>query len=494
MSHQQTEASAKADAFFVFKRKGAKHRVELPREFKEKIVGLLGEDEFAQYERTLSEERAYGLRANRLKITKADLKPVLAPIITVKDDVPWSQSGVYFDTTSGRMPGRLPYYLAGLYYIQEPSAMYPAEVLAVKPGDRVLDLCAAPGGKSTEIAACLQGQGVLVSNDISAPRANTLLYNLELSGVSNAVVTNERPEKLAKYFPGWFDKILIDAPCSGEGMFRKDEEAVKSWGTYKNETCCAMQREILAYADALLKPGGRIVYSTCTFDVRENEGMMAEFLQAHPTYTLLTPPKPGGIADGYPVNGDTGFTATSRLWPHKLKGEGHFTAVLQKDGGDDPVTSPERPAKSYKRLEETPKELIQFYQENLTCPLPSNTYYYTMGEQLFSCPFKPLAIDGLKVLRMGVHVGTLAYGKLKPAQAFIMSLPKEAFIRNVDLSWDSDDVRRYVRGESLTLTGQPEGLTAVRVQGGNQAYILGIGDVRGGILKNLYPKGWRRML
>ncbi|MBR5279644.1 MAG: RsmF rRNA methyltransferase first C-terminal domain-containing protein [Clostridia bacterium] len=457
--------------------------MQLPEEFKQKIIQMLGEEEFAQYESTLSEERAYGLRPNELKIDKETLRAKLAPIITMKEDVAWSHNGMYFDTTSGRMPGRLPYYLAGLYYIQEPSAMYPAEVLEAKPGDRVLDLCAAPGGKSTEIAACLQGQGILVSNDISAPRANTLLYNLELSGISNAMVTNESPAQLAKYFPHWFDKILIDAPCSGEGMFRKDEEAVKSWGNFKNETCVAMQQEILAYADALLKPGGRIVYSTCTFDIRENEGMMQAFLEAHPDYTLLTPKKPGGIADGF------GLTQTARLWPHKLKGEGHFTAVLEKGTGETYEGKMTKPSKSYKRLKEAPQELRAFYKENLTIPMPENLYYYTIGEQLFSCPFEPLSIDGLKVLRMGIHVGTLAYGKLKPAQSFIMSLPKDAFVRNVDLSWDSDEVKRYVRGESLNIDGK-DGLTAVRVEG----YILGVGDLRGDVLKNAYPKGWRRML
>ncbi len=457
--------------------------MQLPQEFKEKIVGLLGEAEFAQYERTLEEERAYGLRPNELKIDKQTLRPILAPIITVKEDVPWSHNGLYFDPSSGRMPGRLPYYLAGLYYIQEPSAMYPAEVLEAKPGDRVLDLCAAPGGKSTEIAACLQGKGILISNDISAPRANTLLYNLEVAGISNAVVTNESPERLAKYFPHWFDKILIDAPCSGEGMFRKDEEAVKSWGNFKNETCVTMQREILAHADALLKPGGRIVYSTCTFDTRENEGMIQEFLTAHPNYTLIEPKKPGGIADGF------GLTQTARLWPHKLRGEGHFTAVLEKDEGESFGGKMDKPSKSYKRLKEAPQELKAFYKENLTIPLPEDLYYYTIGEQLFSCPFEPLSIDGLKVLRMGIHVGTIAYGKIKPAQSFIMSLPKNAFKRNVDFTWDSDEVKRYVRGESLNLPGK-NGLTAVRVEG----YILGVGDLRGGVLKNAYPKGWRRML
>ncbi|MBP5730586.1 MAG: RsmB/NOP family class I SAM-dependent RNA methyltransferase [Clostridia bacterium] len=245
--------------------------MELPVSFSEKLTALIGADGYEEYARALTQPAAHGLRANRLKLTPPRLAELLNGSVRLGAQVPWCEDGFYFDTDPERMPGRLAYYLAGLYYIQEPSAMYPAANAGIRHGQCVLDLCAAPGGKSLRAASDLGGAGLLVSNDISASRAGTLLYNLELGGVPNVIVTNSTPAELEARFGAFFDVVLVDAPCSGEGMFRKDPEALASWEKYKTDKCVEMQRGILASAAGLVRPGGRIMYSTCTFDRREDE-------------------------------------------------------------------------------------------------------------------------------------------------------------------------------------------------------------------------------
>ncbi|WP_342555325.1 RsmB/NOP family class I SAM-dependent RNA methyltransferase [Paenibacillus sp. FSL R7-0652] len=311
--------------------------VQLPLGFAERMQCLLGE-EFESFMKSYEQSPHAGLRVNTLKISKEQFEDIapfeLRPIA-------WCETGFY--VSHGVKPGLHPYYHAGLYYIQEPSAMAPVEQLKVQPGDRVLDLCAAPGGKSTQIAAKLQGRGVLVTNDIHAERTKALAKNVELYGVRNAVVLNESPGRIADAFPHYFDKILIDAPCSGEGMFRKDEDMVKSWEHHSVEKCVLMQRDILETAARLLAPGGTIVYSTCTFAPEENEAMIAEFLKMNRDFAVVHIPNTAGFAAGRPewvrkmlpikaaeteeVLDQT--RGTARLWPHKLEGEGHYVAVLK---------------------------------------------------------------------------------------------------------------------------------------------------------------------
>ena len=476
--------------------------MELPVSFSEKLTALIGADGYEEYARALTQPAAHGLRANRLKLPPPRLAELLNGSVRLGAQVPWCEDGFYFDTDPERMPGRLAYYLAGLYYSQDPSAMYPAATAGIRPGQRVLDLCAAPGGKSLRAASDLGGAGLLVSNDISASRAGTLLYNLELGGVPNVIVTNSTPAELEARFGAFFDVVLVDAPCSGEGMFRKDPEALASWEKYKTDKCVEMQRGILASAAGLVRPGGRIMYSTCTFDRREDEGMMEEFLTAHPEFTLLPLDKPGGVADGIPGVPGSGADALpiaaercARLWPHRLAGEGQFAALLQKgsgsgvcDGGQTP-SSKNKP-RSYRRLKEYPTELRAFADANLN-ELPfAGAAFCVMGESLYACTFEPPDIDRLKVLRMGVLVGELSYGKLRPAQHFIMSLKPEAFRRKLELDPFGPDVKRYLRCESLSVPGLEDGFTAVCVNG----FQLGAGEVRGGTMKNLYPKGWRRVI
>ncbi|MGG4212447.1 RsmB/NOP family class I SAM-dependent RNA methyltransferase [Paenibacillus sp. FSL L8-0638] len=308
--------------------------VQLPTAFVKRMEQLLGE-EFEAFMTAYDHTSHAGIRVNTLKIPVEDFKKrspfELRPI-------PWCATGFYIP--HGTKPGLHPYYHAGLYYVQEPSAMSPVELLNVAQDEAVLDLCAAPGGKSTQIAAKLQGSGVLVTNDISADRTKALAKNVELYGVRNAVVLNESPDRIADAFPHFFDKILIDAPCSGEGMFRKDEDMAKQWETHSVDKCVVMQRDILRVAASMLSAGGRIVYSTCTFAPEENEGMIAEFLEAHPDFDVVPVSSEAGFAPGHPewmseevASAYPELRGTARLWPHLVEGEGHYIAVLQHQGG-----------------------------------------------------------------------------------------------------------------------------------------------------------------
>ncbi|QUL57002.1 RsmB/NOP family class I SAM-dependent RNA methyltransferase [Paenibacillus tritici] len=296
---------------------------QLPGTFMERMKELLG-TEYEEFINTYKQPPYGGIRANTLKITVDELRE-RSPFAL--EPIPWCPSGFY--TGEGARPGKHPYYHAGLYYIQEPSAMAPVELLGVQPGDRVLDLCAAPGGKSTQIAAKLQGEGMLVTNDLHPERTKALAKNLELYGVRNGIVLNESPERIAAAFPGFFDRILIDAPCSGEGMFRKDEDMVRQWEPGTPAKYANMQQEILKAAAAALKPGGTVVYSTCTFALEEDEEMIDEFLSGHPQFSLVPVGGTGPFAAGLgPLPG------AARLWPHKVKGEGHFMAVLRHGGSE----------------------------------------------------------------------------------------------------------------------------------------------------------------
>ncbi|MFD1953405.1 RsmB/NOP family class I SAM-dependent RNA methyltransferase [Paenibacillus thailandensis] len=314
-------------------------KTDLPQPFVERMQELLG-GEFDRFMASYDEPRLYGLRINPLKINAEDWKE-LSPIAESAKPIPWTPTGYYYSRDD--RPAKHPHYNAGLYYIQEPSAMAPVELLDVRPGHRVLDLCAAPGGKSTQIAGKLQGKGVLVANDNGAERTKALAKNIELAGVRNAVILNEEPSNLAPKFAGWFDRILVDAPCSGEGMFRKEESMIAAWESYKVEVCSKMQHDILRHAADLLAPGGRLVYSTCTFAPEENEAQIARFLVDRPDFEVMEAELKDGWRRGRPDwieekrDGDAAWeeavkatAGTVRLWPHWIKGEGHYVAVLRR--------------------------------------------------------------------------------------------------------------------------------------------------------------------
>ncbi|MDD4113472.1 MAG: RsmB/NOP family class I SAM-dependent RNA methyltransferase, partial [Herbinix sp.] len=316
--------------------------MSLPKQFEDRMKKLLG-DEYQEYLQCYHKPHYGGIRVNTLKISPKEFEH-LCPFSLKK--IPWIYNGYYYDIDE--QPSRHPFYYAGLYYIQEPSAMTPASLLPIEPGDMVMDLCAAPGGKSTELGAKLKGQGMLVSNDISNSRAKALLKNIEMHGIKNALVLSEAPNKLAEYFPETFDKILVDAPCSGEGMFRKSNSIIKNWEQTGVEYYSTLQKDIIINAAKMLKPGGRMLYSTCTFSPEENEGTIAFLLNKCPDMHVIEglPSEKErerlglsyeGFDSGKPqwVSGPEELKNCIRLWPHKIEGEGHFMALLRKDSTEE---------------------------------------------------------------------------------------------------------------------------------------------------------------
>ena len=442
---------------------------------------LLG-DEFDAYIASFSEPRLYGMRANTLKISPKELETRLNASLT---PVPWCKEGFYYDGTSFR-PAKHPYYTAGLYYIQEPSAMSTGAMLPIEEGDRVLDMCAAPGGKSTQVAAKLNGTGIIVANDVSTGRCKALAKNIELAGIPNAVVTNEYPEKLADKLPLFFNKIIVDAPCSGEGMFRKDENAVKSWEEHKTTVCTELQRDILKQADRLLCPGGIIAYSTCTFAPEEDEGMIEEFLAAtNNGYELIAVDKSTGFSDGRPEwanSKNEELKKCARLMPYKIKGEGHFLALLRKK------STPVKPMYS----KETPipeKELTcfrEFVDNSLTNIdiIGKNDILIKHKTSLIKVPLG-IELDRIRVVRSGLLLGELKKNRFEPSQALAMALKKQDAKNTLSLAPGSDMLIRYLRGESFEVDS-PDGYTLVCADD----FPIGWGKTINGRMKNKYLPGW----
>lgn len=452
----------------------------LPQEFLRRMEQMLGE-EYPTFLKSYENERYQALRVNLLKgSTRSFLEKApfhLRPVA-------WEPAGFYYE--SGDAPGRHPYHAAGVYYIQEPSAMAVASYLDARPGERILDLCAAPGGKSTQIAAAMRGQGLLVSNEIHPARAKILSENIERMGIRNCIVTNEPPETLAHKWEGFFDRILVDAPCSGEGMFRKNEDACGEWSPENVAHCAARQQDILACAAVMLCPGGRIVYSTCTFAPEENEGTVSRFLESHPEFSIAPAERCEGMSAGVPewtTDPAAGIGHTVRLFPHKLCGEGHYLAVLQKEGTlaaeHRSTVGPEK-GLSPKDC----KEYIEFADANLKTVLPGKLIRF--GEQLYLVPESTPALKGLRVLRAGLHLGTQKKSRFEPAHALALALDPKDVCRTLNFPADSNEIRSYLHGEAFYSDGEKGWylLTA-------DDYSIGWGKLAGGIVKNHYPKGLR---
>jgi len=456
--------------------------MKLPVEFLEKIQNLLEEKEYEEFIKSYELPRHFGLRVNTLKISVEEFLKI-SPFEL--EPIQWTKDGFYY--RAGENPGKHPYYYAGLYYIQEPSAMLPGAVIDAKPGENILDLCAAPGGKTVQIAAGMNGKGLLVANDINYNRVKALVKNIELCGVSNAIVTNDSPQNLSEKFGHFFDKILVDAPCSGEGMFRKDEAAAKSWGKYKCDLCSGMQRDILACVDKMLKPGGYLVYSTCTFSPEENEQMIEAFVKNNPDYEIIEVPKIAGIADGRPqwAGNNPELKKTARLWPHKLKGEGHFVALLNKKGGvakasntfdQSMLTSNSEVIDSFRSFE----------KDNLNTTIEDN--FIVKGNNIYSLPVKLPELSGIKIAKFGRYIGEALKGRFEPSHSFILSLKKDELKNVVDFDSNSSEIIKYLKGETLIKEGE-KAFVGVLVDG----FTIGWAKQTGSMLKNLYPKGWRKM-
>ena len=453
----------------------------LPVAFIKNMREILGEEGLAEYLDSFEKPKFTGLRVNTSKISVEEFLRI-SPFKLRR--VPWTENGFYY--TEEDSPTHHPYYYAGLYYIQEPSAMAPAAVLPVERGERVLDLCAAPGGKATELGAKLNHTGLLVANDASASRTKALLKNLEVFGIPNLLVTSEMGDRLDRYFHEYFDKILIDAPCSGEGMFRKQAHMIPAWEKQGPEVFANMQREILRQAAELLKPGGTMLYSTCTFSKLENEGSIDGFLAEHPEFTLEEIPRQEGFCSGMPELVGSRFPLEKcvRLFPHKIDGEGHFLALLKKAG--EKIPGAPEPAGRPGRI---PAELEAFLQDvsmpmELSRIVVKDTKVFLMPEGVGRCP-------GLRFLRSGLYLGELLKKRFEPSQAFAMALKKEEYASVIDLSAADGRVIRYLKGETLEIedgeSSRPEGWQLVCVDG----YPLGWGKLIRGTLRNKYFSGWR---
>lgn len=465
---------------------------QLPPAFTERMQALL-QEEYEAFAASYREPAFQGLRVNPLKVDRERFLQLSPFALT---PVPWCENG--FRYPDGARPGKHPFHSAGLYYLQEPSAMSAAEALGAQPGEVILDLCAAPGGKSTQLAAALKGQGMLVANEIHPVRAKALSENLERCGVRNAVVTNETPERLLERFPAYFDRILVDAPCSGEGMFRKLPEAVEDWSPDKVTECHRMQLDILDAAAGMLKPGGTLVYSTCTFAPLENEQSIASFLLRHPEFALIPLPHPEFFAPGQPdwaAPVISEMTQTARLWPHHLEGEGHFLAKLVKSP-DAQASEPVKKRKEKRAQKGAPsgrKEALAAWRHFadeavpfMSRKLDDDSAFVTFGDQLYYAPQTGIDWDGLKVLRVGLHLGTVKKNRLEPAHALALALSADEAARVADFSADDPALLRYLKGEALPREGA-NGWTLVTVNG----FSIGWGKQADGQLKNHYPKGLR---
>ncbi|MEY8426213.1 RsmB/NOP family class I SAM-dependent RNA methyltransferase [Lachnospiraceae bacterium 46-15] len=455
--------------------------MKLPQSFTSSMRELLG-NEYEEYLTCFDEPSARGLRVNTAKISVEDFLK-LTPFTL--EPVPWTKNGFYY--SEAEPVTKHPHYYAGLYYIQEPSAMIPASRLPVEPGDWVLDLCAAPGGKATELAARLGENGLLAANDISNSRAKGLLKNLELFGCGNMLVLSEAPEKLLEYFEACFDKILIDAPCSGEGMFRREPAMVKSWENRGPEYYAGIQREILRCAVKLLRPGGKLLYSTCTFSETENEQTILRLLDSSPDMMLIP-------MEGYESFAKSRLPHCIRVYPHKVRGEGHFAALLQKEGAaDTKETACQRADKAEKRkaeIQEFPTDFLEFLAQ-----IPRLTNRLAQMEirrnRIYLMPDRLPDMGGLRFLRTGLLLGECVRNRFEPSQALAMWLTKEDFPQTLSLASDDDRTMRYLKGESVVLTEDESHLKKGWVLVCTDGYPLGWAKAAGGTLKNKYYPGWR---
>ena len=460
--------------------------INLPAAFTERMKQMLG-GEYEAFIASYEKERSQGLRVNGLKADPAEFAKT-APF-SLKP-VPWASEGFAYGMEE--RPGRHPYHDAGVYYIQEPSAMIAASLLNPQPGEKILDLCAAPGGKSTQAAARLGGEGLLVSNEIHPARAKILSQNIERMGIRNAVVTNEDSGRLTQYFPVFFDGIIVDAPCSGEGMFRKDETAVVEWSPENVRHCAERQQEILENAAMMLKPGGRLVYSTCTFAPEEDEQAIGHFLEAHPEFTIEKAPDYPGLSHGVPAWGagvTDGIEKTVRIWPHRTEGEGHYAALLRKTGEAETIKRKYPASVKDKKLLAVYED---FCKETFTEPKKwmADTTMTLFGDQLYRTPEEMVDFKGLRVLRPGLQMGEFKKNRFEPSHALALALHPSEVKQSVNLAADAPETAAYLRGETIQFSEEDagKGWCLVTVDG----YSTGWGKKSGGMLKNHYPKGLRK--
>lgn len=466
---------------------------ELPEQFLESMKKMLG-TEYQDYLNSMKEDTRTAFRVNTNKIAQEQFMDI-CPFQT--EPVPWNEKGFYYNADED-MPSKHPYYYAGLYYIQEPSAMIPASLLPVEEGDRVLDLCAAPGGKATELAAKLHGTGLLVANDISVSRAMALAKNLQIAGTGNAVVTAETPQNLAAVLSGFFQKVLIDAPCSGEGMFRRDPGMVKSWLAHGPEYYASIQTEILESAYELLAPGGDMVYSTCTFSPLEDEGMIQSFLKKHPDMTICEVPRYPGYSEGRPdwvPDGDPALKKCVRIFPHRAEGEGHFAVLLHKQGKAGRAYAESEmwdkngtDLRSNKKKQKTQDGIEEFFQMILP---EAGIEFKKLSRKKDIYVAETLAagqMKGLRIVAGGLIIGNDKNGRFEPSPQLALALRGEDYLQRIDLPAEDERVIRYLKGETVLMDKPYKGYVLFCVDGYPLGWCKGNGS---GTMKNKYYPGWR---
>lgn len=469
---------------------------DLPQSFLDSMKEILGED-YEAFLAGFDGQRQYGLRVNTLKMNLEEFERI-APFHLKK--VPWISNGYFYEAED--VPARHPFYSAGLYYLQEPSAMTPASRLKVQPGERVLDLCAAPGGKATELGAALQGEGLLVANDINTARARALLRNLELFGISNSFVTNEPPHVLAERFPEFFHKIMVDAPCSGEGMFRKNPAVVDSWQEKGPEYFSKLQREIIVQAADMLLPGGMMFYSTCTFSPLENEKTITHLLKERPDMEVIPMEDYEGFAEGLTSYRGEVFDESCklcrRIWPHKMSGEGHFMALLHKKNGvqqqvQQTVSQSSIWWEKCKGLNKEQKAAAEDFFSHVNIAYDEKRID-VRGDNLYYLPAPKYDGRGLHFFRNGLFMGEFKKKRFEPSQPFALALRAQDFDQVLDFPADDERLSRYLRGETLDVSDliagekKRKGWQLVMVAG----HPLGFGKLVNNNLKNKYPAGWRK--
>ena len=427
--------------------------MELPAAYLARMRAQLGAEGYAAYLAAMALAPRRALRVNTLKSAPEELSQLLgAPLARCEG----AADGFFLP--EGVQPGRHPAHLAGLFYMQEPSAQTPAQLLDVRPGEAALDLCAAPGGKAGQLAAALQNDGLLVANEVSPARAAVLRRTLERLGARCAVVTAMRPDALCAALPGAFDAVLVDAPCSGEGMFRRETQAVRDWSEAAVAACAARQRAILDSAAAALRPGGRLVYSTCTFSPEENEETVAHFLRAHPDFSPVT---------------------MRRLYPHTSPGEGQFAALLVRGGGGAAQAVPPPSGR-------TPPPAFAAFCRAALAAAPDAPARLLPDGRVFLLPRRlPPHMERLRVLAAGVEAGEIKNGRFVPAHALFLAYEKPMFRLAVEL--DGAPLAAFLAGEALPCAAPGAGYAAVCWRG----HPLGFGKLAGGMLKNHLPKGLR---
>ena len=446
--------------------------MNLPIDFCERMRELVG-GEYDDFIKSYDTQINRGVRINKLKCD------TLPELFSDSEKVLWCPDGYY--VKDGKVSGNHPYHAAGVIYFQEPSAMCVAEGLPLCDDAKILDLCAAPGGKTTHIGARMKNKGLLVANEIISKRAAILSENVERMGLTNTIVTNETPSHLAEKFQGFFDGIIVDAPCSGEGMFRKEPQAVDEWSVNHTLSCAVRQKNILDDAYKMLKCGGYIMYSTCTFSYDENEAVVKHMMEK---YNMELCPIPGldmlsqGIGDG--------MENCRRVFPHKNKGEGHFTALLRRT--EENETATEFVKKQNKRKDTTLETAVRLYYEfeKSALKIHLDGEFVLFGDNLYVLP-QYVDIDKLKVLRCGLHLGEVKRNRFEPSHALSHAFDEDVYINKVETLQNSEDIKKYMHGE--TLSSDVSGWCVIKTE----KYIVGWGKGSNGIVKNHYPKHLRTL-